>query len=344
MLIKCDESIINCRDKYGATPLHHTAKCRNVGATKQLLQYPGCAVDISDKNSEYAIHAAARSGCTEIMKMLLKRNKSLVNAKNSRGETLLIIAGFKNIDRKLFECEYSSAKVGDHFDSEESSDEVADDEFDPDDWLFLDHNKQLINVKNDMGMAPLHVACGRFDSNVISGYNQYFSPLDTRISPSSDERKTQLTHDNIARLNTILQHDPSQLNMQTHRGDTALHLACSTGNIYAVRFLLSIKNCSTHKRDKYGNTAFHHAAANARRKILCSVKEQDNFGYTALHYAAYYNQIESMELLLLRDNSVLHVKSWKGKTALHVARIAGSTDAAIFLADIDLSLNFRDNI
>ncbi|KAF4527546.1 hypothetical protein B566_EDAN014942 [Ephemera danica] len=358
--------VSNISLQYGATLLHHTAKCRNVGATKQLLQYPGCAVDISDENSEYPIHSAARSGCTEIMKMLLQH------------DSLDTFLEYVDINRELFEYEYSSAKVGDQFDSEESSDEVVDDQFDSDDRLLLDHNKQLINVKNDMGMTPLHVACGRLDSNITSGYNQYFSESDTR-NPNFCERKpNELTHDNIARLDTILQRDPSQLNMQTHRGDTALHLACLRGNIDVVKFLLS-KHCSTRKRDKFGNTAFHHAAAKKRKEImellwqhhpsvkrnanrqgcsreqtvvfnlllanqLCSVTKQDNFGYTALHYAAFYNQIKTMELLLLRDNSVLHVKSWKGKTALHVAHIAGSTDAAIFLANIDLSLNFRDNI
>jgi ankyrin repeat protein len=150
----------------------------------------------------------------------------------------------------------------------------------------LENYKQSINLENKMGMTPLHLACCRFDDR----HDQYYSTY--TFFRYLTQTQHEFKHDNIKLLKTLLQHDPSLLNMQTHKGETPLHIACSSGNTDAVEVFLSIKDYSVNKRDKFGNTDFHYAADEKRSKII--------------------------ELLWQHDKSQINRRNKDGNTALHL--------------------------
>lgn len=84
------KSLVNYRDKFYKTPLHHAIYTKNIEAIDILLKY-GANVDISDKDKYNSLFYAIKSRNIDIFKKIIKYTSD-INAKCITGENGLHIA------------------------------------------------------------------------------------------------------------------------------------------------------------------------------------------------------------------------------------------------------------
>ncbi|MBN3290187.1 ANR27 protein, partial [Polypterus senegalus] len=133
-----------------------------------------------------------------------------------------------------------------------------------------------INVSNQDGFTPLHVAALHGRENLVS---------------------------------LLIAHG-ANINTENAHGATSLHLACQNGNLQAVRYLLGC-NAKMNKKDHFGNTPLIHAVLRGDHdtvKVLlesgASLNISNSQGNTALHEAARANIPLLVELLVNSGASV----------------------------------------
>ncbi|EZG04216.1 hypothetical protein H106_05885 [Trichophyton rubrum CBS 735.88] len=131
------------------------------------------------------------------------------------------------------------------------------------------------------------------------------------------------------------------INTQDGYGQSALHKTIELGDKNAVISLLSAGanvNLITHS----GTTAFSIAADNNWTAIMYLIARVVKTkltlpdGRTVLHLAAQSGDIESVQELIRRDNSLLHQKDPNEWTALHFAAHHGQIRMVNFLLDKDI--------
>ncbi len=112
---------------------------------------------------------------------------------------------------------------------------------------------------------------------------------------------------------------------------TALHLACSRGNLKAVQLLLSDSRCSPGILTSTGKSPFWIASQNDHIQImeeLLSVAPYlinipNQYGASPLYVAAYLNHYRSVKLLLNHPDVDINQRKHGGFTPLHAASFAG---------------------
>lgn len=133
------------------------------------------------------------------------------------------------------------------------------------------------------------------------------------------------------------------------KGQTALHLASTYGNVACVKLLLD-RGAST-IIDQYGRLPCHLAAENGHLeclRLLLSRREKADpnvrervCGRTMLHLSAYAGHTEQIRLLLAQQSIKVNKQEMTGSTALHYASHEGHHDVVSELlahADTDVGL------
>ncbi|KAF4528293.1 hypothetical protein B566_EDAN016644 [Ephemera danica] len=96
-------------------------KAKTSETAKYLINYPECQVDAEDNNGDSALHYASRNGYTDIIKILLDRETSLLNKQNKGGNTPLHLAsdnGKCDAVKKLLNyvgCQVKEERFGDRY-------------------------------------------------------------------------------------------------------------------------------------------------------------------------------------------------------------------------------------
>ena len=180
----------------GNTPLHTAAKYGQKGAIIQLLR--NCNPNVQNKEGDTPLHIAIRVGNSTVISQLLANKQLNFNVQNNEGDTPLHIA-----------VRVSKTPV------------ISQ----------LMANKQVnFNVQNNEGDTPLHIitkmgeveVCElvipdiRFNMNILN--NNHLTPLLTAIK-----------HNNPTVATTLLQYKKCDLSLRDLYGNTALHLACISG-------------------------------------------------------------------------------------------------------------------
>ncbi|KAF4517990.1 hypothetical protein B566_EDAN008826, partial [Ephemera danica] len=315
-LLKRNTSLLNMQNYIGITPLHLASAVGNIEAVEFLLNQD-CSVETRSNTGNTAFHFAAERNHIKILEILLTRNESLLNSQNNDGQTSLHVACWEGkIEAAEFlvrhDCSVTErdgcGNTVFHYASYKDQIQILD--------LLLQQHNSLLNIKDKDGNTTLHVACLFGKINVVL----YLLSKDCSVTDCNNSGFSALhcaaknNHIEIMRL--LLHRDTSLLNMQNKYSQTALHLACMEPNSEAVQILLSY-DCSVNERDVNGKTAFHSAA---RR-----------------HF------VNTMELLLEREKSLLNMQTNEGVTPLHLACFDGRTDAVQFLLNHGCSGKDSDN-
>ena len=80
---------LNAQDKYGMTPLHHTAIRGNQDALKALLKSPGIVMEPTDAQGSTPLHLAATYNQPEVAKTLLTTGNATPEARDADQRTPL---------------------------------------------------------------------------------------------------------------------------------------------------------------------------------------------------------------------------------------------------------------
>ena len=163
-----------------------------------------------------------------------------------------------------------------------------------------------INAKNYEGRTLLHLACGEGHYEVVQ-YLLSLKGIDSTILDNFDKPPMYYAHSQQywGIVSLFFGGDFNQFGKET--GQTVLQVACRKGNVSLVRLLLEIPEVDVNlKNPKYGLAAIHFAARFDEFEVMqallesgrCDVNIQDNAGKTALHYAQEAKSTEIITLLL----------------------------------------------
>ena len=144
---------------------------------------------------------------------------------------------------------------------------------------------------------------------------------------------------------------------QYEDGLTALHLACDCGQVGVVQELLQL-GADSSVVDREGNTAYHLAVTSGNEKCLKVLLDleselrgqylvkllsvQNHDGCTPLMLAANSNQVQVVLQLLSADADVNATNCETGDSALHIAARKGYHVLARLLSVFDASLDIRN--
>lgn len=140
--------------------------------------------------------------------------------------------------------------------------------------------------------------------------------------------------------------------MFDHKGDTALHIACRSGNVTMVNEILKRRQSRPMQnldfRNYDGQTCLHLAVVGGYKKIVdillqsgADVNVGDGkSGATALHLAARGNKEEIISLLLEQPEIVVDMKMYNGVTPLMIAAEKGLPNISNILVTHNANANF----
>ena len=165
----------------------------------------------------------------------------------------------------------------------------------------------ILAMKDSNHSSLLHQACSSNQYNVVKFL---FAYLSQQVANSEDIRVW--------------------VNLRTHRGHTAIHLASFHGNLPLIN-LLEENNANIYLKDNDGFNVIHFAAIGDQPISIVyfssrgiSIHEKDNKGRTPLHLAAIDGMINSTEYLTKKGCPINVQDNENGYTPLHYAVISGN--------------------
>lgn len=249
---------INTQDSEGYTPLFDAILTKRTNAVEKLLA-KGADVSISAKDGSTPLHEAARTGCSDIVRILLKIQPTLLDVKDCEGKTPMHVASASVLTLLLLEYK------ADPFIRDSKGYTVMHHlvtRFDPDSAEAIKKLAEifpkLLEEKDDEDNTPLFLAAGLkastdklpalFDLTKLHTNHKRQNPLHVAARKGCKE--------NLLFFNTK---NPSFLNEQDKMGETPLHIAALYNQKDIVTELIKLKAISNIV-DKHGFTP----AANAR--------------------------------------------------------------------------------
>jgi ankyrin repeat protein len=150
----------------------------------------------------------------------------------------------------------------------------------------------------------------------------------------------------LARVQALLNLDPSLVSSRDDRGNSPLHWAAFGGHKDIAELLLANK-ADVNAKDNNGVTPLHDAAGTGRTDVAelllvhqALVNARSNVGATPLHNAAGNGHVGVAELLLAHGGDV-NAKGDGDLTPLHNAAFAGAKDVAALLLSHNAEINAR---
>ncbi|KAF4529835.1 hypothetical protein B566_EDAN017101 [Ephemera danica] len=361
LILQRDYSLLNKQREDGTTPLLFACKNGKAEFANFLLSHPDCVVNFEDTKEKNSLHYAAENGCTEALKIILGRDRTLLNKQDRNATNLKIEAA--NFLLSYEDCSVyiqdEEKKFAIHYAAENSSEIFLN--------LLLNRDLTLLNKQDINGMTPLHIACkvGNDEAaNFLLSYKDCSVHLQDQTNKCAIHYAAE-TRSFVEILQHMVKRDHTLLNKQDKNGMTPLHIACKEGNVKAANFLLSNEDCSVQIQNEKKRFAIHYAAENLNVKILKHMLERDHTllnkkdenDMTPLHYSIiHYNggatkfllslteceviaDWESigpscMKILMEKNPQLLDMQNKNRQTALHIAAKKNNYDVLNFLLNL----------
>ena len=172
--------------------------------------------------------------------------------------------------------------------------------------FLIKHSKQDLNIQDNDGNTPLHLACKRNLWHII------IFLIKMRCSTKIPNRRREI----------------AQMIPLNKDGDCLLHIACQRGEMDIVRYLIIDENCDPNVQNSTSfNTPLHIAAKYGQGAAIvqllscaeCYPNYQNREFDTPLHIAAKHGQDGTIVQLLSYRECNPNVQNQEGNTPLHVA-------------------------
>ena len=318
IMIGCDIKSAPSQLKDGP-PLISCAAFFNAIKCFNLLLERGARLTEVDEESATTLQFAIMGGSKEIVSLIFK-NKDKAETKFIGFYTLR--KGYKDmffwlVDQKfvdLNEIDFTKSTYGHVAASIGDVDSLK---------KIVESSKININAKNYIGRTALHEACGEGHVDVVK-YLLSLKDIDAAALDNFERPPLYYAHlqENWEIVKLFFGGDFNKI--QEDCGQTSLQIACRTGNANLVRLMLEIPQVDVNlKNPKYGLAAIHFAARFDEYEVMqallesgkCDINIQDNAGKTALHYA---NEAKSTDIitLLLKNKANPNIKDNEGKLPL----------------------------
>jgi len=172
----------------------------------------------------------------------------------------------------------------------------------------LKHANCDVNVVDGEGNTPLHLASYHFRMEVVEVLIEYgasvnavnnlgFTPL-LWLSSSPKNNKKKITE-----MISLFLENGANFRLTTMKGETALHLAASKGNVEVIQALISSSSALINSVDLEGNTPLHKACLAAQDTIVSITNERG---------------LKETMALLIHMNALHSIRNSKGETPLEL--------------------------
>ncbi|KAM4054225.1 ankyrin repeat and death domain-containing protein 1B isoform 2-T2 [Anomaloglossus baeobatrachus] len=276
-LLKEKRVNINSRNVLDRTALHFAVAGKHYQAVSFLLNHKA-RVDVVDRHGLTVLHLAGWSADLTIVQMLIKAGVNQ-KAKNQDGMNVL------------------------HFAAQSDKNDIVD-------YLLKEMQLKDLNIKDNRGREPFHLAAENGHINMINNL------LSMGLFTSQEDKE----------------------------GNTALHLAAANGHEIVVRVLLEHfkeKDCP----NKSGATPFFLAVEGGHEKCVhllledgSDIDTMNREGYTALHLAAQKGYLSLVNFLLKNNFDVTPNPNDK-HTPIHLAILNDHMDIVDVLMETGYDIN-----
>ncbi|XP_062517436.1 uncharacterized protein LOC134192702 [Corticium candelabrum] len=265
---------LECTDYMGRTPLMYSVIANKVKCCELLIKV-GANYAAQDRNGRTALLWAAYYGHGEMARMLIAKDKSVVEIADPDGRTAV------------------------HWATKPESHKVLE-------ILSRHCGSEIINCQDDEQTTALHwsVLCHHPEHTRVLLQNCLAD-----CTLTDREGRTAFHYgvstNSLECLKMLLEFRPDAVNMKEHNGRTPLHLAVSNdGSLELVALLLSSPSCDSNSTDHRMTTPLHWAAVCNRPDVAKALLQRnanmmmrDTNGMTALHYATQKGFTECANIL-----------------------------------------------
>ena len=281
-------------------------------------------VNCRDRHGNGPLHLACKYEAMKILRYLIVEAKCDPTIQNSKGELPLHVA-----------CEQKSLEM-----------------------VKLVSNCSVDSRTTD-GDTPLHIACklGTLDIVRYLIHTKGCSPSQNReiyntlnIHAVCESEDMALIR-SIATPENVNSHQPycvtigelenDLLDDYTFRNGTPLHIACKTGQLEQVQFLVQEMNASVNVVDGYKKLPLHFACRHDLLELVqlvsgCEdVNSKDSLGDTPLHVACKNEALKIVQFLIREKLCDPTLQNEKGQLCLHIACQKQSLKMALLVSDCD---------
>jgi ankyrin repeat protein len=331
---------LNRIDDFKRFPIHYGVECNSVKIVEELLKWDDIDINAQDIHGLTPLHLATRSKADNreaIVKLLLhvenidiNMGSGMPSTNKKRDEWDLPSNWNEFLPFQPLEQEGSTNLTALHFAARMGSLEIVD--------LLFQEPGIKINVQDDEGCTPLHIAAQAGHVNVVErfleqdlclidltsqNYNS-FTPLDLALDKG---------HVAVVRVLLQFTSESDLTRKNSCSGNTTLHIATQSGCVEVTNMLLEHANkLHFNEENMDGNVPFHLDSEEGnvdKVKVVVNhvesyLKEQNKDRNTPLHLAAEGGHVEVVHLLLERCSTLdLEVKNADGNTLLHQATMNG---------------------
>lgn len=205
---------------------------------------------------------------------------------------------------------------------------------DIDDLEITEKQKQWMKVRQQVKLAEFKESTAKLIAQMQT--------IIAKNEPKKKKLDREKTQNQLDRVKTVLQRDPTQLNSTNGDGETLLHEATLKGNLEAVKYLLS-KGARIDIIDNNGYTPINWAVLTGKFDITrfllaegADIHRAGPSGLTMLHDAAYSGWKEIAKMLLAKG-ARLDVRDENGKTPLDMAIVRKEKELIALLKPLHLA-------
>ncbi|XP_052805997.1 uncharacterized protein LOC128235246 isoform X1 [Mya arenaria] len=338
----------------GEMAVHHAAM-EGCGKILEMLINRGAKFDAQDETGDTPLLLAAKSGHYEIVQDLIRKGAN-VNHRNHEGHDAWYYAIEDEEDNSLLQNLVIATRGQDMLWRHPLCIAAANGRADKVQFL-LKINTEPMSADAD-GNTFLHHAAMNDKFEIIEQFNSTIS-----INVQNNRGNTPLhiaCYRGFAKTVNVLIQCKAKADVKNNKGETALHVAGHSKHISAetVRELVeyTIKTHaweSLNAKDLEGNNALHIAGKHAKPEVLWEFrfvrfKDRDKDGLIPLHEAVRPGQPEALEMMLdiferMKRDARINEKSYKkGETVLHLAADEGHSKCVKRLIALGADLAVQD--
>ncbi|MFW4370795.1 MAG: ankyrin repeat domain-containing protein [Spiroplasma sp. hy2] len=272
---------VNFQGKIGSMLIINAININNLEIVDIIFNY-GADVNLQDPlaNNTY-LHIAARNGQLELVKLLLSRGAN-PNMQEKKGITPL-----------YFAAQSDKTEVVQELLTNKNS-----------------KNKIDINLSNDLGDTPLHIASFNGNYKIVELLlKNHKIDVNKKDDCGDSALIVAARNGKINVVKKLLKHSDIDVNLSNERGLTALHYACENGHLIIVKLLLS-NNANLNYQDDEGNDPLDLAEENNHKEIVNLLKKHKklNENIKKINKILQKNQDEQQENIKILEETKKELK------------------------------------
>ncbi|UTC62905.1 ankyrin repeat domain-containing protein [Treponema sp. OMZ 787] len=341
----------NLKDNYGETPLHIASRVGMNDEILDLLLKAGADINERNKKGQTPLILAIERNQTQQANFLINHGAD-IHAEDKSGESAFIHA--VNIGLPMVQYVVTEKNSTDRDSTGSTPLHLAISRKASKDIIYyLIEKKSLINTRNKIGNAPLHIAAE----------NNYREAGEILIANNADIFNSNLNGDSPLKFAMTLRGGREDWMINSHTigakdgaGNTPLHLVAEWQILPMIPYLID-KGADINARNaNYETPLFNAVRADSPEAVKALLGDgvskkadldaRDFLGNTVLHAAVRWSAYKSANFILSKNTEehkrLINSKNLAGKTVLHEAAKQGEVKFINIFLKADIDINAAD--